>query len=306
MINEKYEVSNEDWFHDDIASESDDSEIAGIMSKMDNMDINSNDAIASQNLSSSGNSTSSSLELEPDRPTNPVTEFSTSESNSSFSPQKRRVTIDHNILRPVPVAPDSETPRLVIKNKSREDLLKDVKKKMKKDILKRKRSRAYLSSSNDSDSDLTDSDDDEIQVNLKLYERPELYDREMLEEYLHDVHNTYHNTSPKYQRMLINKLISTLSEIPENQREHQDIYNMIIGLNPELFYGTKNKRILNGGTRRQRKKKHIQTKKRRQSKHLKKGTKNKIHQVKKNTKKKMSSSHKKLKSKYRNTKKNKR
>lgn len=268
---------------DEYGSESDNSELGGIMDSMETLDIASDQAVAGQDSISTNEATP----IETfSRPGNPIKKHSDFKQDELILPTKKRVAMKSKILlKPIGLAKQEETSRPMIHNKSREDLIGENRKKKKQN--RRNISSSTLSSAPDDDSDITVSDDEEIVIDDLIDEPIHMYTQEMLSDHLSDVYSMYDEVEPKLQRKLIQKLENTLKIFNEKEIQYQEIKNLIDTLEPEYYYGKKGnrKRTYGGGTvKRKRNKKTKRTKKATFKKHVKTTKKRKTRKTKKRKK----------------------
>ena len=265
-------------------ADSDNSELGDIMNSIENLDMNSDVAVVDQNSIST--SDSSPIETVY-RPTNPIGKLSSFQDDELIQPSKKRVAMkSKTLLKPISIAQQGETSRLMIHNKSREDLLNENRKKRKRD--KKSISNTSYSSIPDDDSDITLSDlDEETYVEEILDETTALYPPSMLSEHLGAIYDIYDTVEPKLQKKLIEKCEDTLTYYDENEPQYQEIKNLIDTLDPEHFYGKKGdkKRTRGGRTvKRKRTKKTKRTKKAIFKKHVKTTKKRKTRKTRKRKK----------------------
>ena len=240
--------------------DSDNSELGGIMDTMESLDIASDEAVT-------GQGSTSTLEGTPiekiSRPGNPFKKHSDFKQDELILPSKKRIAIkSRTLLKPIGMAPQGETSRLMIHNKSREDLIGENRKKKKQ--IKRTKSSSTLTSVPDDDSDITLSDTDELIVDDIIDEPAGAYTDEMLSDHLSDIYALFDKVDPKLQKKLIEKLENTLKSFKVDEIQYQQVNNLINTLAPEHFYGKKDdkKRTRVGGSiKRNRNKKTKRTKK---------------------------------------------
>ena len=253
--------------------DSDNSELGGIMDSMETLDIASDQAVAGRDSISTNEATP--IETSS-RPGNPIQKHSDFKQDELILPTKKRVAMKSKILlKPIGLAPQEETSRPMIRNKSREDLIGENRKKKKQ--IRRNISSSTLSSAPDDDSDITLSDDEEIVIDDLIDEPIHMYTQEMLSDHLSDVYSMYDDVEPKLQKKLIEKLEKNLKSFKVDEIQYQQVNNLINTLDPEHFYGKKDdkKRTRVGGSiKRKRNKKTKRTKKAiNKKRHLSKNTK---------------------------------
>ena len=240
--------------------DSDNSELGGITDALELITIDSDQAVAGQDsLSSTSSPPKTSL-----RPDNPLMKYGQFQGEDEpMLPSKKRIAMkSKTLLKPITMAPQGEASRLMIRNKSREDLIGENRKKKKQ--MKRTISTTSLSSVPDDDSDITLSDSDELIVDDIIDEPAGAYTDEMLSDHLSSIYALFDKVEPKLQKKLIEKLENTLKSFRVDEIQYQQVNNLINTLDPEHFYGKKDdkKRTRVGGSiKRKRNKKTKRTKK---------------------------------------------